>query len=672
MTVVQAGSINTNALVVPDLYIQIQPPNNAFINGIPSNLVAFVGTASWGPVNSPTRFGGMNDYNLVYGAVQQNKHDMGTHVAAAVLQFANNMIGVRVSDGTDAAAEVSILDTVSSTDIVGIQLSAYYTGTVGNTISAVVSKGASWTESVPTFRLTLSIPGGVPEIFDNIGGSGNTLWLNMMNAVNLGQSAIRPPSALCVASLGTGVGGGTVTTPGSYTTLPTLAITGGGGSGATATLLMKGLVPTAIAAGGSGYEVGDTITLTGGTFSAPVILTVATVSTGAVSSVTVTQAGSYSALPSNPVAQGSTSGSGTGATFTMAWGILAVNMTASGSSYETVPTGTVSSGTGAVTMLLGAQSTPALDSYVLSGGTNGDSGVDAAVLVGVDGANRTGMYSLRNSGANIVDLCDCDDSTTYTTQIQYGLSEGSYMILVGPAGQTPATAAAAKQTAAVDSYAFKLLVGDWVYWFDAYNNVQRLISPQPFSAGVLANLSPEQSSLNRQMYGIISTQKTSARQVYSNSDLALIAINGLDVITSPVPGGQYYGARIGHNGSSNVTINGDNYTRLTNFIAYSLNAVMGKYIGKLQTVTERLNAKNSLQSFLSSLESQGMIGNVNGGPAFQVVLDSTNNPNNRVALGYMQADVKVVYLSVIQYFIINVEGGQSVSIQVGQSLPATA
>jgi hypothetical protein len=35
---------------------------------------------------------------------------------------------------------------------------------------------------------------------------------------------------------------------------------------------------------------------------------------------------------------------------------------------------------------------------------------------------------------------------------------------------------------------------------------------------------------------------------------------------------------------------------------------------------------------------------------------------SRVALGYMQADVKVIYLSVIEKFLINVEGGQSVQI----------
>ncbi|WP_102033302.1 hypothetical protein [Candidatus Glomeribacter gigasporarum] len=63
------------------------------------------------------------------------------------------------------------------------------------------------------------------------------------------------------------------------------------------------------------------------------------------------------------------------------------------------------------------------------------------------------------------------------------------------------------------------------------------------------------------------------------------------------------------------------------------------------------------------MEQQGMIGAVNGGPAFTVQIDDKNNPDESVALGYLQADVKVVYLSVIEKFLINVEGGPSVRIE---------
>lgn len=75
----------------------------------------------------------------------------------------------------------------------------------------------------------------------------------------------------------------------------------------------------AVQAGGSGYAVGDTITETGGTAISQAVLTVATLSGSAVATATVTYPGFYTVKPSDPVAQGSTSGSGSGATFNVTW-----------------------------------------------------------------------------------------------------------------------------------------------------------------------------------------------------------------------------------------------------------------------------------------------------------------------------------------------------------------
>lgn len=73
-----------------------------------------------------------------------------------------------------------------------------------------------------------------------------------------------------------------------------------------------------VQAGGSGYAVGDTITVTGGTAINFAVLTVATLSGSAVATVTVAYSGNYyGTAPSNPVAQGSTSGVGTGCTLNL-------------------------------------------------------------------------------------------------------------------------------------------------------------------------------------------------------------------------------------------------------------------------------------------------------------------------------------------------------------------
>ena len=79
----------------------------------------------------------------------------------------------------------------------------------------------------------------------------------------------------------------------------------------------KSVESATVAAGGTGYAVNDTISLDNG-----IHLTVATVAAGAVATVTVTGPGSIpanEAPPPNPVAQYSTSGGGSGATFNLTW-----------------------------------------------------------------------------------------------------------------------------------------------------------------------------------------------------------------------------------------------------------------------------------------------------------------------------------------------------------------
>src|SRR6202020_143241 len=154
----------------------------------------------------------------------------------------------------------------------------------------------------------------------------------------------------------------------------------------------------------------------------------------------------------------------------------------------------------------------------------------------------------------------------------------------------------------LDCYGIKLMFGDWLWWSDRANNMIRLVSPQGFVAGRLANLSPEQSSLNKQIYGIIGSQASGQPQsgealTYSSADLATLFSAGIDVISNPQPGGSYWGVRGGLNSSSNPAINGDNYPRLTNYISQSLSAGMGQYIGQVITANLFQNIRGTLLSF---------------------------------------------------------------------------
>jgi phage tail sheath protein FI len=219
-----------------------------------------------------------------------------------------------------------------------------------------------------------------------------------------------------------------------------------------------------------------------------------------------------------------------------------------------------------------------------------------------------------------------------------------------------------------------MMFGDWIYWYDQTNALTRLVSPQGFVAGRLANLSPEQSSLNKPLYGVIGSQKSGqvtggTATTYASADLSALLSAGIDVITNPQPGGAYWGVRGGHNSSSNAAINGDNYTRLTNYIASTLVSGMGVYVGQLVNTTLFQNIRATLLAFLNGLLSQGMLGSTTGVQPFAVVCDVTNNPPSRTSLGYVQADVQVQYQAINEKFIVNVQGGQTVQVstQVTQS-----
>ncbi|MGU3387276.1 hypothetical protein ACLBYG_22390 [Methylobacterium sp. D53M] len=314
--------------------------------------------------------------------------------------------------------------------------------------------------------------------------------------------------------------------------------------------------------------------------------------------------------------------------------------------------------------------TPVLGSTTFSGGTDGATTITGTVLLGVDTTPRKGMYALRGVGCSVAALCDCDDDTTLASQIAFGLNEGVLMVATGAAGETISSASTARTTGGIDSYALERMLGDWVYTADEANGLNRYVSPQAFEVGLLVNLSPERTSLNKPMQGIIGTQRSATGAKYSDAELQVLGTSGLSVICNPIPRGNVFGNRFGRNTSSNVGIHQVAYTRLTNFIAQTLNQGMGLYVGELQSRraddTTRNRAAATLNAFLGTLAAPDirMIDD------FQVICDLSNNPVERIAAGYLKAAVKVVYLAVVEYFLIDVEGGQTVQITKSANAPA--
>jgi len=317
-----------------------------------------------------------------------------------------------------------------------------------------------------------------------------------------------------------------------------------------------------------------------------------------------------------------------------------------------------------VTATIGTSTTaPTLNGAAvnLAGGTDGATTINSSTLVGTDGVIPTGMYAARKRGSSILVLADADDSSSWSGQAGFGLAEGFTVVGTAPSATSASTLITSKQAAGLDTPSFWLLDGNWKQWVDRYNALTRVVSNQGFAAGRLAALSPEKSPLNKPIIGIVGAQKPS----YTDAELSLLFSAGIDVITNPAPGGGYWAVRGGYNTSSNAATNGLNYPRMTNYLAQTLDKAMGVFVGGVINTDTFQSVTASLKHFLSGLVSQGILARQeDGSMPFSVVCDASNNPQERTSLGYLEALVRVRYQSITRFFIVNAEGGQTVTINV--------
>jgi hypothetical protein len=187
-----------------------------------------------------------------------------------------------------------------------------------------------------------------------------------------------------------------------YTSVPAIAIsapTTAGGVQAVLGVRMSNSSAVTITNGGTGYTVGNVLTVVGGT-GAAIQITVSTVSAGVITAAAITNVGFYSALPTNPVSV--TGGTGSGATFTLGtYYFGGAPIDNAGSGYVEQPTVTFSGGGGS-----GAAA------YAVVGG--------GAVIRGLGGISNTSLlfstpggpaFSVADSGRTTVDYWEAIGSS---------------------------------------------------------------------------------------------------------------------------------------------------------------------------------------------------------------------------------------------------------------------
>lgn len=309
-----------------------------------------------------------------------------------------------------------------------------------------------------------------------------------------------------------------------------------------------------------------------------------------------------------------------------------------------------------VTATAGAGTTaPAAATLSFSGGADGVATITSSVLIGADTTPRTGMYALRSSGAAVIVLADADDSTTWATQLAFAKSELCEAFAVSPAGDTLSNFVTTMNSAGADDPWLKVIFGDWVYMVDGVNNVTRLVSPQGYLAGKKVARGPHQSILNQTLAGVAGTQSSYANKVYSVAELQQLANARGDVIAAPSVGGAYFSARTGRNSSSDAARHQDAYTTYTNYQARSMALNLGAFVGRLITPDEMREAEATIGGFEENEKLAGRCA------AYSVQVNAANNPGSQTQLGIQKATVLVQYFSVLEYFVVDFTGGQTVT-----------
>jgi len=171
------------------------------------------------------------------------------------------------------------------------------------------------------------------------------------------------------------------------------------GENATATSTLK-IVNATLTDPGTGYNSGNTLTFSEGTFSEGAVITVTSVSgesAGPISTFNVSTPGTYTVIPPSGNAQG---GDGSEAAFNLSWGVGGVVITGGGDGYVNPPIVQFSGGEGAGATAVSVLDTDFVESAIVTiAGTGYDTSPTVTIIRAVTNRSIETVKTLHNRTA---------------------------------------------------------------------------------------------------------------------------------------------------------------------------------------------------------------------------------------------------------------------------------
>jgi hypothetical protein len=634
---VQVINSNSGSFLLDDVYVQNLLPQATIVGANPK-IIGAPGTGSWGPVGIPLLYTSLVDIGTKIGlpgpAALTDVHDLATDLALALSQSQSQaglaVQGVRVTDGTDSPA-IGNFSTVSTA--VDVE-----TATIGGTITVADQCKITFTSA--------TIPGS-PVTVSHVVSSEDTVD-TIATALAL---AINDSAALQQAGIAANVVGAeitikyvstlTVSFSETVTAAGTETITLATGSAATGTF------PGLHLAGKFTGSLGDQIV--------PQI-------------VAGTKANTFTAtiIPfpgfNNGIAEVYANIPG-GASF---WTSLmnAINL---GQGVLRGPSNLV-----VASDPLNANVAPATGSTTMSGGTDGRN-VTSDHLLG-NPTPATGAYALAGASpaVSIVWVPGLTDDTIYPALQSIADDSEFLLLLTFPLGATVSDVITDVQGYAIDDFQVAFIY-QWLLIFDSFNNQTRLVPPLAVAAGAIGVLNPWSNPSNKKVYNILGTERTNSSNPsapFQDSDLEQLEINGIIPICKPIPQGNVFGFRNGRNSSSNNQANQISYTRNTNFILASFDAVLGKFVGDEQTPSPDDPLRAAIEA-----AGNGFFANLPNGAVVSYDVDCSLDDNNAASIANYQCNIDVFaqYGQAALDVVLTYAGGARVNTQtntLGANTPA--
>ena len=309
---------------------------------------------------------------------------------------------------------------------------------------------------------------------------------------------------------------------------------------------------------------------------------------------------------------------------------------------------------------------PAATANTFSGGNSGIDVTEADLIGSPLTGDNTGIYALQGTGINLLHVVGLTTMSYASVLAAFAQANTCFAFISLPSGTSTATGITSKNANNASS-PWLSVTNDFTLATDVVDATgSQYEDPSVKIAGIVSQLSPYQDPSNKPYIGcqnLIGTIRTGTP--YSQAELGLLQAAGILIINRPMNRGNFFGLPHGMT-SDGITPIAD--TRMLNFIANAVTAILGQFVGESQSPppavgqpdndVTRNNARNAVAAFLEGLANF----NAPQIATWEQIMDGTNNTQSSVSQGYLYDRIEVTTLAGIKFILVGLQIGQTVQI----------